>query len=83
MLAPALNLLCEAWLGQYATQRDRTLLALKQPQRQLGGCDIGVIADRDRILAHCSRHSLSFISPRRTQLFIVPSGTCSRSARSA
>src|SRR3954453_11808996 len=29
-------------------------------------------------LAHCSRQVLSFISPRRIQLFMVPSGTSMR-----
>ena len=46
-----------------------------EPKRNFGGKDGAVVG-------HCSRHPRKLIRPRLIQLFIVPSGTPSRSASS-
>ena len=82
-VAPALDVAREAGLGEHAAQRRGTLLAVEQAQRQLGGGDVGFGPGGGRSAQSSPRQSFRRMSPRRTQLFIVPSGTASRSASSA
>ena len=80
---PAIDLAGEGGLGEHPAQRRGALLALEQAKRELGGGDIGQSARRCDRRQSSPRQSLSRRRPRRTQLFIVPSGTASRAASSA
>ena len=53
-------------------------LSLEQPERIFGGEQVLLFGGSG--IAHDCRHSRSRSSPRRIQLFMVPSGTAARAA---
>ena len=60
------------------------LLGREDAQGQFPGQGLVLIHSADvRGIGHDSRHILSRINPRRIQLFIVPRGTFSRTARAS
>ena len=59
-----------------------TLRARQHAEHKLGGEQF-VVGHMVGHVAHCSRQLLSLIIARRIQLFMVPSGTLMRAARSS
>ena len=84
MRFPLRHLRCERDVGCLASARRQQLLAFEQPER-IFGRERRVVTHGIVPAAHspASRHVRSFMSPRRIQLFIVPSGTSRSSASSA
>ena len=74
----------EGRLARDARFRSRAFGACQHAERNLGGEQfvLGQSAMVGRV-AHCSRHAFNLIIARRIQLFIVPSGTFMRCARSS
>ena len=74
----------EAMVSHRALFGGRSLSAFEHAQRELGREQF-VLGQAVMVqgVAHCSRQAFSLIIARRIQLFIVPSGTFMRLARSS
>ncbi len=90
MPAPPLDLAREIGVSEDAAERDGPFLAIQHAEREFGRGHVGRVLEafgadacRRGHVAHPSRHSFNLARPRRTQLFIVPSGIDWRSASSA
>ena len=79
---PARDLGPERRVGRCQVPGFGQSVAVGQAKRMLGRQPVAIIGRQRWAAAHSSRHPLSRCKPRRIQLFIVPSGTASRAAKS-
>src|SRR5215510_1290378 len=83
-LLPGRDLACEAAVMGNALLGGGSVDAVEHAQRILGREQfVFGQAGMVECIAHCSRHAFSLNMARRIQLFIVPSGTLMRVARSS
>ena len=80
------NATSDASAGSCARRRStsRRSVGAEHAQHVFGGNEVAAVGRAyGVVVAHPSRQALSFNSPRRIQLFIVPSGTLMRAASSS
>ena len=83
-LLPERHLGSERRLLRQAALDLAPLLGPEHAQHIFSGDELAAVGRVDGVVvAHRSRQALSFNSPRRIQLFIVPSGTFMRAAKSS